>query len=159
MQALHEAVRERETKTLEIMRQLQQRRGDATDNGSTTLPRSEPLDVEALWREFGEQQTALVEYTCFDAKLLAFVVTLEDVEVARDLASEEELNHPLRQYRFQIGSLRYGAETPIPRTYDEESAILSRRALRFAAASRQAAQRSAPEKDPPPHSARPNLHH
>src|SRR5215207_3542284 len=38
MQALHGAVRERETKTLEIMRQLQQR------GGGTALGRSEPLD-------------------------------------------------------------------------------------------------------------------
>ncbi len=109
MHALHEAVRERESKTLEIMRQLQQRGGDdEVDSRSTMLPRIEPLDVEALQRELGAQ-TALVEYTSLDGRLLAFVVTKDGIEVVRDLGSEEEVNHALGQFRFQIGSLRYGA--------------------------------------------------
>src|SRR5215207_7123443 len=102
MQALHDAVRERETKTLEIMRQLQQR------GGGTALGRSEPLDVAALQRALGED-TALVEYTSLGGELLAFVVTGDRVEVVRGLADEREVNEALGQLRFQIGSLRYGS--------------------------------------------------
>ncbi|MCA1592100.1 MAG: CHAT domain-containing protein [Acidobacteria bacterium] len=112
MQALHDAVRERETKTLELMRQLQQRGGD-----TATLQRVEPLDVPALQRELGAD-TALVEYTSLDGRLLAFVMTADGVEVVRDLASEEEVNHALGQFRFQIGSLRYGAARMRPHLED-----------------------------------------
>lgn len=102
MQSLHDAVRERETKTLEIMRQLQQR------GGGTALGRSEPLDVAALQKALGAD-TALVEYTSLDGELLAFVVTGDRVEVVRGLADEREVNEALGQFRFQIGSLRYGS--------------------------------------------------
>jgi CHAT domain-containing protein len=102
MQALHDAVRERETKTLEIMRQLQQR------GGGTALGRSEPLDVAALQKALGED-TALVEYTSLDGELLAFVVMGDSVEVVRGLAEERVLVEAFGQFRFQIGSLRYGS--------------------------------------------------
>jgi len=101
MQALHDAVRERETRALEIMRQLQQR-------GGGELGRAEPLDVPALQRALGEE-TALVEYTSLDGQLLAFVVTNETVEVVRGLAHEREVSEALGQFRFQLGSLRYGS--------------------------------------------------
>jgi CHAT domain-containing protein len=102
MQALHDAVRERETRTLEIMRQLQQRGGGAE------LGRAEPLDLCALQRSLGAD-TALVEYTSLDGEMLAFVVTGESVEVVRGLADEREVGEALGQFRFQIGSLRYGS--------------------------------------------------
>src|SRR5215207_1118998 len=73
MQSLHDAVRERETRTLEIMRQLQQR------GGHVALGRTEPLDVACLQRSLGPD-TALVEYTSLDGELLAFVVTGESIE-------------------------------------------------------------------------------
>ena len=101
MQALHDAVRERETRALEIMRQLQQR-------GGGELVRAEPFDAAALQRALGKE-TALVEYTSLDGELLAFVVTDESVEVVRDLAQEREVNEALGQFRFQLGSLRYGS--------------------------------------------------
>jgi CHAT domain-containing protein len=101
MQALHDAVRERETRTLEIMRQLQQRGGDE-------LGRAEPFDAAALQRVLGDD-TALVEYTSLDGELLAFVVTNESVEVVRGLAHEREVAEALGQFRFQLGSLRYGS--------------------------------------------------
>jgi CHAT domain-containing protein len=104
MQALHDAVRERETRTLEIMRQIQQRGGA----GAGALAPVEPLDVEALARELGAD-TALVEYTSLDGRLIAFVVNGDGVEVVRGLGSEEEVNEALGQFRFQIGSLRYGS--------------------------------------------------
>jgi len=95
-------VRERETRTLEIMRQLQQR------GGAAELGRSEPLDVPARQEALG-RDTALVEYTSLGGELLAFVVTGEGVEVVRGLADEREVNEALGQLRFQIGSLRYGS--------------------------------------------------
>ncbi|MGB8510306.1 MAG: CHAT domain-containing protein, partial [Pyrinomonadaceae bacterium] len=106
MQSLHDAVRVRETKTLELMRQLQQRRPDTLHDAAHG--KVEPLDIAALQRELGAD-AALVEYTSLDGVLLAFVVTNEGVEVVRDLASEEEVNAALGQFRFQLGSLRYGA--------------------------------------------------
>lgn len=105
MQALHDAVRERETRTLEITRQLQQRGGGT---GDAALGRAAPLDVEALQRDLGPG-AALVEYTSLAGELLAFVVTDNGVSVIRHLATEDEVNAALGQFRFQIGSLRYGA--------------------------------------------------
>lgn len=103
MQALDDAVRERETRTLEIMRQLQQRGGH-----HSPLERAGQLDLAALRRDLGPA-TALVEYTTLGEELLAFVVTAEGVEVVRGLAREAEVNEALAQFRFQLGSLRYGA--------------------------------------------------
>ncbi|MEA2176595.1 MAG: hypothetical protein QOD00_4187 [Blastocatellia bacterium] len=101
MAALHEAVSEREQKTLEIMRQLQHR-------GESILTREEPLDVAQLQRDLGKE-TALVEYTSLDGELLAFVLTDESVEVVRHLGCEEEVRVTLEQFRFQTDALRYGA--------------------------------------------------
>ena len=109
MQALHDAVRERETRTLEITRQLQQRGGGGdADAGAVALGGAAPLDVEALRRDLGPG-AVLVEYTSLGDELLAFVVTDEGVDVVRRLATEDELNAALGQFRFQLGSLRYGA--------------------------------------------------
>ncbi|HKR00953.1 MAG TPA: CHAT domain-containing protein [Pyrinomonadaceae bacterium] len=102
MTRLHEAVREREGETLEITRQLQQR-------DQSILTHVQTLDVAELQRGLGTD-AALLEYTSLDGELLAFVVTNRGVEVVRDLASEEEVNRELVQLRFQIDSLRYGAE-------------------------------------------------
>jgi CHAT domain-containing protein/tetratricopeptide (TPR) repeat protein len=102
MQALHDAVRERETRTLEIMRQLQQR------GGAPALGRTDPLDVQGLQRSLGSD-TALVEYTSLGGELLAFVVTGEKIEVVRGLADERAVAEALGQFRFQVGSLRYGS--------------------------------------------------
>lgn len=103
MQALHDAVRERETRTLELMRRLQQRSGD-----DSALGRTEMLDVPALQRALGPD-TALVEYTSLDGELLAFVLTDAGVEVIRDLSDEREVGDALAQFRFQIGALRHGS--------------------------------------------------
>lgn len=102
MQALHDAVRERETRTLEIMRQLQQR------GGAPALGRTEPLDVRGLQKSLGTD-TALVEYTSLGGELLAFVVTGEKIEVVRGLSDERAVAEALGQFRFQVGSLRYGS--------------------------------------------------
>ena len=102
LRALHDAVRERETRTLEIMRQLQQR------GGAPALGRTEPPDVRALQKALGPD-TALVEYTTLDDEVLAFVVTEDRVEAVRGLADERAVAEALGQFRFQVGSLRYGS--------------------------------------------------
>ncbi len=104
MQALYEAVRERERETSEIMRQLQLRTtGDKADTAHV-----ETLDIDALQQQLGEE-TALIEYAALDGELYAFVVTSESVEVVRNLGSEHEAETLLSGLRFQIDSLRYGA--------------------------------------------------
>ncbi|MFN2452751.1 MAG: CHAT domain-containing protein, partial [Pyrinomonadaceae bacterium] len=101
MQSLHDAVREREDATLEIMRQLQHRSAGDTAH-------AEAFDVSRLQKDLGAE-TALVEYFSLDEELLAFVVTNESVQVVRGLGTEAEAATLLQQFRFQIDSLRYGA--------------------------------------------------
>jgi CHAT domain-containing protein len=103
MRALQESVREREARTLEIMRQLQQRGG-----GIAALGPVEPFDARALQERLG-RDTALVEYASLDGELLAFVVTGESVEVVRGLADEQEVGEAVAQFRFQTDALRHGS--------------------------------------------------
>ncbi|HLM54609.1 MAG TPA: CHAT domain-containing protein, partial [Pyrinomonadaceae bacterium] len=102
MQALHDAVRERETRTLEIMRQLQQRGGGELGRAA------EHLDIRGLQNDLGDD-TALVEYATLGGEFVAFVVTGDGLEVVRGLGREDEVNEALGRFRFQIGSLRYGS--------------------------------------------------
>jgi CHAT domain-containing protein len=102
MPSLHEAVRQRESETLEIMRQLQQR-------NQSIFIQAQTLDVEKLQRGLSTE-TAFIEYTSLDGRLLAFVVTNEGVKVFRNLSDEEEVNALLNQLRFQIDALRFGAQ-------------------------------------------------
>jgi CHAT domain-containing protein len=104
MAALQEEVREREHKMLELTRQLQHR-GEQPAL-STEI---EKLDIALLQKDLGAD-AALVEYTSLDGELLAFVVTDEGVEVVRHLGSEREVEAQLEQLRFQIDTLRFGAE-------------------------------------------------
>ena len=102
MAALQQALRERENRSLEIMRQLQHR-------GAGLLTQAEPLNVAQLQRDLGTE-SALVEYVAMDGEWLAFVVTDERIEVIRHLGREAEVQKALEQFRFQINALRYGAE-------------------------------------------------
>ncbi len=104
MAALQGEVKEREHRVLEITRQLQHR-GEQPAR-STEF---EQLDIAELQSDLGED-SALVEYTSLDGELLAFVVTDEGVEVVRHLGSEREVEAQLEQLRFQIDTLRFGAE-------------------------------------------------
>jgi CHAT domain-containing protein len=104
--ALHEAIRERESETLELMRQLQHLGGQTTFHVGANV---EGLDVAELQRDLGTD-SALIEYTSLDGELLAFIVTNEGVECVRGLGNEAEVTMLLEQFRFQISSLRYGAE-------------------------------------------------
>ncbi len=114
MSALHHTAREREAKMLEITRQLQQRSDEGETIGALgatdvfAFGHTSPLDIGALRRDLG-RDTALIEYTSLGSELFAFVVTEEGIEVVRNLASAEEVDEALAQFRFQIGSLRYGA--------------------------------------------------
>ena len=105
MEELHQAVRERETTVLEITRQLQQRTVGPQD--TTLMRHAAPLDIAQLQQDLGAE-TALVEYFSLDGVLLAFVVTAEGVEVVRELGREEQVEAVLKQFHFQIGSLRRG---------------------------------------------------
>ena len=102
MTSLHAEVRERESESLKITRQLQQR-------NPAIFVQAQTLDSAELQRRLSTE-TAFVEYTSLDGELLAFVVTDEGVEVIRGLASEDEVDELLAQLRFQIDSLRYGAQ-------------------------------------------------
>jgi CHAT domain-containing protein len=99
---LHQALRERERKSLEIMRQLEHR-------GKKIFAEGEALDIAELQRSLGAD-TALVEYATIDDELLAFVVTDESVQAIRNLGSEAAAITELAQLRFQIDALRHGSE-------------------------------------------------
>ncbi len=101
-QTVPEAIRDRERRTSEIMRQLQHR-------SEKIFARVEALDLGELQRSLGTE-TALVEYTTIDDELLAFVVTNEGVETTRGLGSEAVAAAELNQLRFQIDALRHGSE-------------------------------------------------
>jgi CHAT domain-containing protein len=103
---LHVAVRDRERSVMEILRQLEQ-------CGGGSLVRVEPLDLAELQQSLGPD-TALVEYYILDGEILAFVVTDQDVEVIRHLATKQAVETALEQLRFQLGSLRAGAERMRP---------------------------------------------
>ena len=95
---------ERERKLLEITRQLQHRgaRGDKSREDE------DYFSIDQLQSALGAER-ALVEYTTIDDKLIAFVVTNQDVEVVRDLGSESEIVAKIERCRFQIDTLRYGS--------------------------------------------------
>lgn len=96
-------VREREGKVLEITRQLHHRR-------AATSLQSQPFAVDRLQEQLRDED-ALVEYTTLDDELLAFVVTRENIHVERQLGSIAEINQRLHSLRFQIDTLRFGAQS------------------------------------------------
>jgi CHAT domain-containing protein len=102
IRSVQEALRDREHKTSEIMRQLQHR-------SEKIFSPAQALDLAELQRSLGAD-TALVEYTTIDDELLAFVITDEGIEVIRNLGSEAAAFSELRQLRFQIDALRHGSE-------------------------------------------------
>jgi CHAT domain-containing protein/Tfp pilus assembly protein PilF len=106
---LYETVRERETEIAEINRQLNQRGDDDTVGAIHASPLRLSDDIARIQHDLGDD-TALVEYFSLDGELMAFVVTNEGVNVARDLAREEDVEAAVTELRFQTDSLRYGAE-------------------------------------------------
>jgi len=108
MSALQNAIHERETEVSQIRRQLQQRSSHNGNGAHAPLIQVEALDIAWLQHELGPN-TALVEYFTLDEELLAFVVTDKHVELVRGLGREQQVAAVLEQFRFQIGTLRYGA--------------------------------------------------
>jgi CHAT domain-containing protein len=56
-------------------------------------------------------ETALVEYFSLDGRLMAFVVTDEGIELVHLPDTEEDVEKALRQLQFQLGALRYRADS------------------------------------------------
>ena len=104
MAVLQTSVLEREKKTLEITRQLQHSARHSSQAFDVTT-----LDLAALQDDLGAE-TVLVEYSSLDGEFLAFVVTSDGVQVVQHLGSEAEVETELRQLRFQIDTMRFGAE-------------------------------------------------
>src|SRR6185436_9505219 len=100
---LQAELQEREKKVLEVTRQLHHRR-------ESEVAPLQSFDVRQLQRQIGEND-ALVEYTSLGDELLAFVVTSGRVHVVRNIASVAEIDTSLRALRFQIDSLRFGAQS------------------------------------------------
>lgn len=96
-------VRERESRVLEITRQLHHRH-------SASSLQNQPFDVDLL-RDQLRDDDALLEYTTLDDELLAFVVTRDEIHVARQLGSVTEIDQRLQALRFQIDTLRFGAQS------------------------------------------------
>jgi len=103
LEVVRQELRERERKTSEIMRQLQHR-------AEKIFTQVEKIDLAALQRDLGPD-TSLVEYTTIDDEVLAFVITEDRVEVVRNLGSEAAVSAELNQLRFQIDTLRHGAQS------------------------------------------------
>jgi CHAT domain-containing protein len=99
----YEDVHEREAAISEISLQLRQRSA-----GNSTLVNL--FDITTLQNDLGAE-TALVEYFSLDGTLLAFVVTEERIEIVYFQTTEEEVEAVLRQFHFQLGALRHGAES------------------------------------------------
>lgn len=100
---VQQAIRERENKVLEITRQLHHRR-------ESTSSSHRSFDVHQLQQQLREND-ALIEYAAVGDELLAFVVTRDKVEVARNLTSVANISEHLNALRFQIETLRFGARS------------------------------------------------
>ena len=98
---VQQELRERESKILEITRQLHHRRE------STSSPLGS-FDVRLLQEQLRDND-ALVEYAALDDELLAFVITRDKVHVARNLTTLATIAENLKALRFQIETLRFGA--------------------------------------------------
>jgi CHAT domain-containing protein/tetratricopeptide (TPR) repeat protein len=101
---LHLAVRDRERDVQDSLRQLQNLAG-----GSSSLVRVDLAPLADLQQDLGTD-TAVVEYFVLDDEILAFVITDTSVEVARHIATRQEVQAALGQLQFQMGSLRSGSE-------------------------------------------------
>jgi tetratricopeptide (TPR) repeat protein len=96
---LRRAAGARESRLLELSRQLEQRGGAG---GA-----SAPLDLGALQSALGPE-TVLVEYFSVDGDLGAFLVTGEGVEAVYPLARETDVSAAVRGLRLQVEALRCG---------------------------------------------------
>ena len=100
--AVHDEIKTREDKLLQLTRQLQHRR---KQKGATR----ESFSLAEIQRQLGAD-TALVEYTTVGNDLIAFVVTETEVKAVFCQATESEVSAHVRQFRFQIDTLRHGVK-------------------------------------------------
>jgi CHAT domain-containing protein/Tfp pilus assembly protein PilF len=99
---LQQELRERESRVLEITRQLHHRQ-------ETTSPqRRYSFDVRQLQQQLAHDET-LIEYTALGDELLAFIVRRDSIGVARNLGSLTQIAERLNALRFQIDALRFGS--------------------------------------------------
>ncbi|NJM06162.1 CHAT domain-containing protein [Candidatus Gracilibacteria bacterium] len=113
-QQLQVAAQEREAQILGLTRQLQQHGGQESVAGND-------LDLAQLQRALGTE-TALVEYYSLNDELFAFIVTADGVHLARQLASQHEIDTLTERLRFQTDALRRG----IGRNLEHMPALLRR---------------------------------
>lgn len=103
MAEFHQQIQKRESLIAEITLHVQQRKVDSAAHDKS-------FDVTTLMNDLGTE-TALVEYFSLDGRLLAFIVTDGGVEVVHLPASEDDVEKTLHQFTFQLGALRYRAES------------------------------------------------
>ena len=103
LRQLQQELRKRESKVLEITRQLYHRRESVSSPARL-------FDVRQLQQQLSENE-ALVEYTALGDELIAFIVKRERVHLVRNLASVAEVDRQLNAMRSQIETLRFGAPT------------------------------------------------
>jgi CHAT domain-containing protein/tetratricopeptide (TPR) repeat protein len=108
MEALHEAVRQREAQVVALRRRIVQR-------GGTVPGQVEPFDVPRLQLALGSD-AALIEFFSLDGNLLAFVVDQDGVSVVQGLARESDVEAMVSRLRLQIDTVRYGGEHVLQHT-------------------------------------------
>jgi CHAT domain-containing protein len=103
MSQLRQAADEREQEILAILRQLQQR----ADQGAGSVDPAQEFSLAELQNTLGSE-TALIEFCAVNEQLTAFVVTATNVHLVENLGRENEVAALVRQFRFQIDTLRHG---------------------------------------------------
>lgn len=98
---LQTSVRERETAVARIQRQLVQ-------HGRTSTGIATPIEAERLQASL-DRDTTVVEFFSLDGELLAFIVTSESINVVFGLGNEQQVAETVKQLRFQMETLRFGA--------------------------------------------------
>jgi CHAT domain-containing protein len=99
---LYEQVQVREATILDLIRQLQQ-------HGSVRQADGAVFDLCQLQRSLGAE-TVLVEYFSLDERLLAFIVTDEQVSAVDLQCDEKDVQQALEKFHFQLGVMPYRGE-------------------------------------------------
>lgn len=90
----------REKKISELMRQINNIKGEIQSNGKT-------LRLKDLQNSLGRER-ALIEYVGFDGQISAFVLTENKLEFIENLVDESEISEALEGLHFQFETMRYG---------------------------------------------------
>ncbi len=96
---ISKGIQQRESELSEIIRQIGARQSSNSPNIF------QPIEVDKLQKLLGNE-TALIEFTSFDGKFSAFVVTDEAISAIEIPATEKDLSELLKQFRFQIDLMR-----------------------------------------------------